>query len=254
MRRSCCYNQQHSSHAKATTFNRKSAAVKGPLICTAGFHVLLFPMMKTFGLMTLLAGFIWLTALPLPADQVVLQNGDSLNGHVLSLTTNTLVLQNVNFGRVTLLRSKVAAITFGTAAESRQKSRDPAHPAAQQTNSVANFSATVRGIRNQSNLVQQVQAQILGASSPAAVNKFNELLDGLSTGKIDLNDLRQQAQTAADQLRSLKKDLGPDAMGELDGYLAILNQFLQETAPTKVKASATNTVSKAKHKASQVGP
>ncbi|HKI70704.1 MAG TPA: hypothetical protein VKA67_14045, partial [Verrucomicrobiae bacterium] len=156
-------------------------------------------MMKAFGLITLLVGFTCCLAQPGRADQALLQNGDTLSGNVLSLTTNTLVLQNVDLGRVTLLRSKVTAITFRNAAgpdpaRAVPASRDPVHRAALQTNSVSDFSTAVRGIRDQSNLVQQVQAQILGAGSPDAVNKFNEMLDGLSTGKIDLNDLRQQAQ------------------------------------------------------------
>ena len=211
-------------------------------------------MTKAVELIALLAAFTWQSVQPLQADQVILRNGDKLNGKVLTVTTNTLVLQNDNLGRVTLARSKITAITFGTAtatspAPTIPATRVPVQPTAFRTNSTSDFSTAVRGIRDQSNLIQQVQAQILGSGSPDAVNKFNEMLDGLSTGKIDLNNLRQQAQSTADQLRSLKKDLGPDAMGELDGYLAILNQFLQETAPTNVTVNASNTVSRPTSKA-----
>jgi hypothetical protein len=63
------------------------------------------------------------------------------------------------------------------------------------------------------------------------MNKFNELLDGLSSGKIDMSELRAEAQTAADQLRAEKKDMGTDPTGETDLYLSILDSFLKETAP-----------------------
>ena len=96
-----------------------------------------------------------------------------------------------------------------------------------------------RGIRDQSNLVQQVEAQVLGSSaSPEAANKFNELLDGLSTGKIDMSELRAQAQSAASQLQEYKKEMGPDAGEEIDGYLAILNNFLQETGQSNTTTNS----------------
>ncbi|HXC36249.1 MAG TPA: hypothetical protein VNV43_10265, partial [Candidatus Acidoferrales bacterium] len=50
------------------------------------------------------------------ADQVTLQNGDVLNGKVLSMTTNALVLQDASLGTLTLPRAKVSNITFGMVA------------------------------------------------------------------------------------------------------------------------------------------
>src|SRR5580698_9290740 len=47
------------------------------------------------------------------ADEVVMQNGDILNGEVLSMNTNTLVLQDDNLGTVTLTRTKITTIVFG---------------------------------------------------------------------------------------------------------------------------------------------
>jgi hypothetical protein len=70
-----------------------------------------------------------------------------------------------------------------------------------------------------------------------AVDKFNELLDGLSTGKIGIDDLRAQAQSAADELRSLTNGMGPDVGEEANGYLTILDNFIKETAPAN---AATN--------------
>src|ERR1041384_7289658 len=49
------------------------------------------------------------------ADQVDMQNGDHYVGKVLSVTTNTVVLQNEVLGTVNLPRARVANISLGTA-------------------------------------------------------------------------------------------------------------------------------------------
>ena len=170
------------------------------------------------------------------ADQVVMQNGDILNGKVLTVSTNILVLQNDNLGTIALPRRKVANIVFGSIAAplpalSVTNLSEMHQASVPQANTNSDLETGLRGIRNDTNLIQEVQAQILGSSSPDAVNKFNELLDGLSTGKIDMNDLRAQAQSTADQLREYKKEMGPAETAEADAYLAILDSFLKETAP-----------------------
>ena len=181
------------------------------------------------------------------ADEVVMKNGDILNGEVLSMSTNSLVLRDDNLGTLTLPRAKITTVVCGKVnppapwATSSANNIVLAHPySAPETNSVSDLQARLRGIRDQTNLIQQVQAQILGSSaSPEAVNKFNELLDGLSTGKIDMNQLRAEAQSAAQQLESFTNDMGPDASGEAEGYLAILNSFLKETAPGAASTNLT---------------
>jgi len=191
----------------------------------------------------MLAAFILYLSPLSKADQVVMQNGDILNGVVLTMNTNSIVLQDANLGIVTLPRAKVSNIAFGAAA-AQSKTASPSnlaiigHPGTAQTDSTSSLASQLRGIRNQTNLVAEVQAQILGDSaSPAAVDKFNELLDGLSTGKIDMNELRAEAQSAALQLQSFTNEMGPDASGEADGYLSILNNFLQETTPGNVSTN-----------------
>lgn len=176
----------------------------------------------------------------LRADQVIMQNGDVFNGTMLTLSSNTLVMRNDNLGIVALPRAKVTAIHFGAAGATPTASAAPALSATNmpahslvilRTNAAPDLTAAFRGIRSQTNLIQQVQSQILAGASPEATAKFNELLDGLSTGKIDMNGLRSQAKDAAIQLAELKKELGPEDSGELDGYLQILNGFLQESDP-----------------------
>ena len=55
---------------------------------------------------------------------------------------------------------------------------------------------------------------------------------GLMSGRISIDDIRDDAIDARDQIRDLEKDLGPQASRALEGYLSILDGFIQETAPT----------------------
>jgi hypothetical protein len=101
------------------------------------------------------------------------------------------------------------------------------------------ISAALRQLGANSNLIQQVQSQVLSGASPEANDKFNEMVGGLMSGKLTVNDIRAQAKSAADQMRAAKKDLGEDAGFAIDGYLAILDKFLKETAPSG-EATAKN--------------
>ena len=206
--------------------------------------------MKSIGLITSLAVSVSLSVAVSSAfaDQITLRNGDVLNGKVLSMTADSLMLQDDSLGTLTLPRVKVSNITFGTVTavlpsltmpHAIQASPGPtpgpkaAASSPSQANSFSDLQGMLREVRQHSNLVQEVEAQVLGSSaSPEAVNKFNELLDGLSTGQIDMNGLRSEAQSAANELQEYKKELGPDASEEMDGYLSILNNFLRETSPT----------------------
>lgn len=195
-------------------------------------------MKRSIRLITFLAAFVSLGVAISSADQVILRNGDTLNGKVLAMTTNTLVLQDESLGTLTLPRVKVSNITFGVVAAQMpplamantvQASPKPVF----QANSDSDLQAIAHEIGENSNLVQEVEAQVLGSSaSPAAMNKFNDLINQLSTGQMDMNGLRSEAQSAADQLQEYKKEMGPNAGEEVDSYLSILNSFLQETAPT----------------------
>jgi hypothetical protein len=174
-------------------------------------------------------------------DQVQMQNGDRYFGRVLSLNTNTLVLQSEVLGSVRLPRGKVALITLGTATPTNAAGAlgEPSNPPAAPTNTVLDLTASLRDLGANTNFIRQVQAQFLGDAGPEANNKFNEMVGGLMSGKLKLNDIRTEAKSAADQLMDLKRDLGDDAGWALDGYLAILENFLRETAPPP-SVSATN--------------
>ncbi len=163
------------------------------------------------------------------ADQVEMQNGDRYTGKVLSLDDKSLVLQNDLLGRISLPRAKVAVVQLGPVAAKSLTNWASKTSAAALTNSIA------ADLASHSNLIQQVQRQFLSGAEPEAQQKFNTLVSGLLNGSITVEDVQREARTAADQVRALKKELGPDGSFALDGYLAILDQFLKE-AP----AGATN--------------
>jgi hypothetical protein len=51
------------------------------------------------------------------------------------------------------------------------------------------------------------------------------------SGRLSVSDIRAQAQAATDQIKQLKGELGDEAGGMLDGYLTILEKFLDEAKP-----------------------
>ncbi len=196
------------------------------------------------GLLSILF-ILFLTAVWLRADQVEMQNGDRYLGTVLSLDTNTLVLRSAVLGTVNLPRCQVALISLdpeGATNFARAASATKRQPAASSiaiTNGITDLSAPLRQIGANTNFIEQVRAQFLADAWPEANNKFNGMVSGLLSGRLTVNDIRAEAKSAADQLKELKRDLGEDAGEALDGYLAILENFLRETAPPP-SVSTTN--------------
>src|SRR6267154_611955 len=97
-------------------------------------------------------------------DRVEMQNGDRYFGRVLSLNTNTLVLRSEVVGEVRLPRGKVALIVLGadTPTNAASALAFPNGRSAAPTNTVLDLSASLRELGANTNLIRQVQAQILG--------------------------------------------------------------------------------------------
>lgn len=191
--------------------------------------------------------FIFAAAVWLRADQLQMQNGELFSGKVLSVSADAVVLESETLGKITVPRKKVASLAFGTNSIAQVTASNVLHMSApanlpptavlivsEKTNT--DLSAALRRPGIDTNFIQQIREQMLG-SSPAAASKYDEMVGGLMSGNLSLNDLRREAKTAADQIRELKHELGPEAGDALDGYLAQLNSFLKETA-----AESTNTV------------
>ncbi len=176
----------------------------------------------------------------LRADLVEMQNGDRYAGKVLSVSTDAVVLQSDMLGKINVPRKQVASLTFGTnaaastAATGAAKVSVPANlpaavSAAALTNADLDISAALHRLGSNTNVVTQIRQQMLGGS-PEAAGKFDEMVGGLMSGQLSLTDLRNQAKSYADQLREMKRDLGPEAGESIDTYLSVLDNFLKETA------------------------
>ena len=173
----------------------------------------------------------------LRADQVELRNGDRYVGQILSLDTNTVILQSDVLGMLRLPRSTVAGITLGSISTTSAPVLRPVFSTVS-TNAARGLPPSLRGLGSSSNLIQQVQEQFLKDAGPEVNDKFSELLGGLMSGKLSVDDIRAQAKAAADQLREFKRE-GSEQMGfAADAYLSILDHFVRETAPS---SAATNT-------------
>jgi hypothetical protein len=184
------------------------------------------------------------------ADLLVLTNGDTYRGAVVSMDATNIVFQSEIQGRVVLPRNKVGSVTLhqmvsrpvatsksvvvGAIAPSIPPSANASAPAAAPPVTSGNQAdAVVQELRRQGidpKLIDQVQEQIFGKSSPEAAQKFNELMGGVLTGQLSVDDVRKQAQNSINQIKAAKKDLGGDAGEMLDGYLSILERFVQESA------------------------
>ena len=168
-------------------------------------------------------------------DEVRLQNGDRYLGQVLTLDSKTLVLQSEVLGTLRLPRAKVSAITLGPAGVGTNPTpaREPQPGAATDASKsgVADAVASLGSLGADSNVVSQIQAQLLGSGGAEANAKFKEILGGYMSGRLSVSDIRAQAQAATDQIKQLKGELGDEAGGMLDGYLTILEKFLDEAKP-----------------------
>lgn len=208
------------------------------------------------------------TALTAKADMIELVNGDHYLGTVIGMTQSNIDFLSEIQGRVKLPRDKVAQITLHAVAPKPVAKKAAPAPAAaplilsgpQDSTAAApagspaalasapstnSADAMLQQMRQQGvdpKLISQVQQQILGQSNPAASQKFNEMMNGLMSGSISMNDLRAQAQSSIAQIQAAKKELGNDDGGILDGYLAILQSFMNESATdTAVPAAKPKT-------------
>ncbi len=185
-----------------------------------------------------------LSRVSLSADQIQMQNGDRYIGRLVTFTNDTLVVQSAVLGTIHLPRSKVALISFEPfvstnavrATSQLNQQLPPVKALATRTDS--DFSASLRQLQGDTNSIQKIQQQFLRDAGPEANKKFTEMAEGLMGGQINLSDLRAQAASAAQQLRALKREGGQEAGSSLDGYLAILESFLNEAE--KTPTSTTN--------------
>lgn len=178
--------------------------------------------------------FALLTVFSLRADQLQMVNGDHYAGKILSLNSNAIVFESDVLGKVTLPREKVASMSFGVGFVATTNA-----PAATRvvtaTNRFVHSNTNIAvALRNGTNTatIEQIRQQMLTGTTPEANQKYDELLGGLMSGKLSVNDIRGQAKTGIDQINKLKQEMGPQADPMLDAYLEILQNFVNEAEPS----------------------
>jgi hypothetical protein len=212
-----------------------------------------FPMGYRFAmrskLLFVLSGMIlmFVAAPRLRADLVEMQNGDRYSGKVLSLSADTVVLESEALGKISLPRIKVATLMIGVNAATPNTATNIARvsvstnfpmaaPAAALADTNLDLSAAFRNLGANTNFIGQIRQQVL-AGNPEAASNYDEMVGGLMSGKLNMDDLRREAKSSADQLRQLERDLGPDAGDSVDAYLSVLDNFLRETDAKPVNAA-----------------
>ena len=207
------------------------------------------------------------TGAPAKADSLDLVNGDHFRGTVVSMTQSNIEFQSEMLGHVNLPRSKVAHINLGDAPSPKPATNTAAPRVGPSlilqgtqnlgrgpfVSNTTTPSSTLQGTQGPGSdavlqqmrqqgidpaLMGQVQQQVIGQGNPAAAQKFNELMGGLMSGSLSVGDIRTQAQDSIQQIKDAKQQLGPDAGDLFDGYLAILESFVAETATNSTITSA----------------
>ena len=203
------------------------------------------------------------------ADTVQLVNGDTVSGEVLSLDGKELKLQSKLLGALSIERAKIKAVFFGDARPPSAGGPSPAgqqgaagkgsplvgqmkaqgiDPQAfkQLENAFPQLAPKAKvpgkatpedvlGQLRREGLDESIRKQIqqafplLGASE--AQEYFDKTVSGLVSGDLSIQDVRNDAIRARDQLLDLQKDLGPAGKAALSAYTSILNRFIRETAP-----------------------
>jgi hypothetical protein len=189
--------------------------------------------MKTAARIAWVTCVLMVGAASLRADQLQMLNGDRYTGKILSMTSNSVVMESDVLGKLSLPRNKISLVMFGTATNAAPVvAHAPTLPAASPNTAATNadFAAALRNLGANTNFIQQVRQQMLTG---------DELVGGLMSGKMNLNDLRNQAKASIEQINQLKRELGPQADDSLDTYLTILQNFVNE-APSAPTATGTN--------------
>lgn len=149
--------------------------------------------------------------IPLRADLLNLANGDRYVGHVELVNQTEVHLKSDVVGLVKIPRDKVVSIYFGT--------NQPSASVAIKTELPKNeFDPKA---------IEQVQREFLTTATPEANAMFQEMVQGLASGKLSVDDLRAQARDSLKQLRDLQAEIGEeDDNPLLQSYVGILERFI----------------------------
>lgn len=191
------------------------------------------------------------------ADTVSLSSGETLRGKVLSLDDKQLKMHSDSLGELSLERGKVQSILFGDGAPAPLSV--PAPAAATPATPPATAPPTGQPSKSPEEILKMLGAGPSGGTPQASIEQlkkegiskgtisdlqkefpllltpevqgyFNGTLQGLASGKIDIQNVRDDAIKARNAIDQLQKELGPEA-SVLNPYRSILDKFIRETTP-----------------------
>lgn len=161
---------------------------------------------------------------PLRADILNLANGDRYVGHVELVNQTEVHLKSDVVGLLKVPREKVVSIYFGT------------------NQPVAGVAVKPEPAKNEFDpkAIEQVQRDFLSTATPEANDMFQQMVQGLASGKLSVDDLRAQARDSLKQLRELQAEIGEeDDNPLLQSYVGVLERFINAgTNRTRTKAVA----------------
>lgn len=157
--------------------------------------------------------FLAVGALGPRADILNLSNGDRYVGEIELVNGKEVHLKSEVIGLLKVPREKVASIFFGTNRPSLNV------PSTAATESASGFDQKS---------IEQVQKEFLSTASPESNQMFTDLVQGLASGKLSVNDIRKQAGDTLKELRELQAEIGEDEDNALlSSYVSILEKFIK---------------------------
>jgi hypothetical protein len=162
-------------------------------------------------------------------DTVELINGDRYSGRVLSVSLSSVSLRSEIQGLVVLPREKVARIAFSQTTAPTNSIQTKALSDGNlvgKTTTVPTQSPRIAA--NSTNLVVQVQNQLLAGAGPEATEKYNQMVTDLLNGTLSVPQIRKQARETLKSVEQAKQEFGPELDDLVESYLSVLRDFLQE--------------------------
>ncbi|MFO1497599.1 MAG: hypothetical protein U1G07_04255 [Verrucomicrobiota bacterium] len=160
-----------------------------------------------------------------PSDLIELSNGDRYAGTVLSVNLTNVSVHSEIPRHHQRTRAKVPESPLETRPLSRSQ---PIRPALKPPPRHLRSRPAIGPERCGYEFRSAPSKEMLSQAGPEAARKYSELMRGLAGGSINVNDLKKQAQRAIQEAEALKQDLGPEVSELLDGYLSILQKFVEE--------------------------
>jgi hypothetical protein len=172
----------------------------------------------------------WLLQPSIFAETVHLINGDLIQAKIISLDEHSLTIESEILGSLHIPREKVARIDFITQsiADKPLNSLNTSHSLSSNPGIPQLAIPGPLNSEGSTDLIKQVQQQMLTTAGSEANEMYQDMVQGVVSGKINVPQLKAMAEDTVQQIEELQAELGDDVGFALDGYLSILKGFIQK--------------------------